>query len=98
MKCDYVLPSAEHPLTHHGDLLPSCLLEDGHKGDHLILTSSGWYALFSPYTEPCGDDCECAQDAGCTNYECFTWEKISNKAAEQLLNPSKSKTSKRSLI
>ncbi len=95
MKCDYMLPRAEHPLVAWEEPLPSCLLEEGHEDYHLILTSSGWY-LFYPYTESCGDDCECAQDTDCTNYECFTWCKISNAEAQQLLNPLKAKKPKRS--
>lgn len=91
MKCDYMLPSEEHPLVTWKEPLPSCLLEEGHKGDHLIHTSSGWY-LFLPYTEPCGEGCECAKDTDTTNYECFTWEKISNKGAQKLLNLPKTKT------
>ena len=90
MKCDYMLPRSEHPLVSHKEPLPSCLLEEGHAGDHLVRTSSGWY-LFAPYTEPCGDECACAEDTDTTNYECFTWEKIPAKKAERLLNPPKKK-------
>ena len=92
MKCEYMLPCDEPLLVGWGDPLPACLLDEGHKGNHLILTSKGEYALFLPYTEPCGDNCECAQDTEITNYECFMWEKISSKEAEELLNPRKEET------
>lgn len=96
MKCDYMLPIADPGIVAHDDPLPSCLLKEGHEGDHLVLSSYGGYVVFMPYTEPCGDDCECAEDTGTINYECYTWEKISRKEALRMLNPPEAKKSKRS--
>ena len=92
MRCDYMLPQAESGIVAYGDPLPSCLLEAGHKGEHLVLGSYGKYVVFLPYSEPCGDECACANDTNTTNYECFTWGTITNKEAQALLNPPKEKT------
>ncbi len=92
MKCYYLLPRADPLIINWGEPLPECLLEDGHEGDHLILTQRGQYVRWLPYREPCGEVCECAEDTSTLGYECFTYSKISNKEAQALLNPPKIKT------
>jgi hypothetical protein len=85
VKCYYLLPSAEPLIISWKEPLPECLLEEGHKGEHLILTKRSRYFVWASYTDPCGDDCECVKDMSYLGYECFTYGEISNEQAQKLL-------------
>lgn len=91
MKCLYLLPEKELSLVRWNDPLPSCLLEEGHKGEHLIRTSYGGYATWAHFTEACGADCACLHDTNYIGFECFYFGEVTHEEAQRLIAESKQK-------
>ena len=81
--CNYIIPTWDTAFCSEDD--PSeCKFNEGHKGDHLCLPTSGIHKgkwiLWAP--DP---NCECEDD----DCQCFLWVEISEGSARALLDDQK---------
>lgn len=82
-QCDYLVPRIFGPGVPVGDDgIGECLLKRGHKDEHLVKTSMGYY-LWCPEEEFCrnseGKICDC------DFIECYVYQYISDAQAKKLL-------------
>jgi hypothetical protein len=86
MQCDWLVPSFDKVLT-QGKVV-ECLLDEGHKGEHLSLLPTGRYIVWAP-DDPAECDCEQRGMGYCghweDDFEDFSWNEISSEEAASLL-------------
>lgn len=78
--CGQVMPEKETGMSiGFFESVPSCILEDGHKGEHLLVNSKGKFFCWKYEQEYCKEnltDCDCYMDGG--SIECCTWGEVTD--------------------
>jgi hypothetical protein len=77
-KCWYLLPFRDLAIVRDEEELPECLLPDRHEGEHLVLTSYGYFA-WEPQESFCEEDCKCDY------IECYYHRSLSPKEAQAMM-------------
>ena len=79
-KCNRLVPMSEHGINPPEVLsTPECLREEGHTGEHLVLSVYGTFWSWFPEDCPGCDDPECIYDPTCFVYskmlvlEAYRW-------------------------
>lgn len=81
-RCTHILPDRDPFIVDHREELPTCLLHEGHDGDHLIITWRGKFFFWSSFWEYVNDE---AEDDGSDDGEVIESAEVSAAEALRLL-------------